>query len=489
MRKLPTWSIVMSLFAAVLHAHACTSSTPSANQADASAPHRSSGGEPPEDTTATAPAVDFRRQFVVAAQVIRPAVVSINSSAKLQAGAGGSPFEGTPFEHFFERPFQGAPQLRRGVGSGTILDTAGHILTNHHVIADAIEVTVVLANDRKLEAKVIGSDPKTDIAVIKIDPGDAELQAAKLGDSETLEVGDWVIACGSPFGLTQTVSAGIVSALGRGHVGITEYEDFIQTDAAINPGNSGGPLVDLSGRVVGINTAIASASGGNAGVGFAIPIELAAQVKQQLIEHGKVVRGYVGVLISDVREGMAESFGFERAGGALVQDVEPDGPGAKAGLKPGDIIFERDGKGVVDSSDFRNGVAASKPGTTMELQVWREKKAIRVTVKLGEMPGSGGTTSTGKPADHARWGLALSDLPSEPRRKGGQQKGALIGRVAPGSPADDAGVQVGDVLVSVGGAEVEDAAAALPLLRAAKSPVRIRVVRDGRGLFLMMSAD
>jgi serine protease Do len=422
---------------------------------------------------------------VVAAQAIRPAVVSINSSAKVQAGTGRSPFEGTPFEHFFEGPFQGAPQLRRGVGSGTILDSAGHILTNHHVIADADEVMVVLANDRKLKAEVIGSDPKTDIAVVKVHPGEVELQAAVLGDSDALEVGDWVIACGSPFGLTQTVSAGIVSALGRGHMGITEYEDFIQTDAAINPGNSGGPLVDLSGRVVGINTAIASATGSNAGVGFAIPIELASQVKQQLIEHGKVVRGYIGVFISDVREGMAESFGFERAGGALVQDVEAGGPGDKAGLRPGDIVFERDGQAVLDSSAFRNGIAGSKPGTSTRLQVWRDKNAIAITVTLGEMPGSERPVGTAQ-GDQARWGLALGDLPVELRR-GGQQKGALIGRIEPGSPADEAGLKAGDVLVSVSGADIDDAAAAQRLLREAKSPVRVRVVRDGRGLFLMMS--
>jgi serine protease Do len=209
-------------------------------------------------------------------------------------------------------------------------------------------------------------------------------------------------------------------------------------------------------------------------------------VMKQLIEHGKVVRAYIGVLISDVREGMAESFGFERAGGALVHDVEPGGPGAQAGLEPGDIIFERDGEPVVGSSAFRNGIAGSRPGTSTQLQVWRDGKALRVIVTLGEMPGSDSIGGKAQ-SEQMRWGVALGELPSTLRRAG-REKGALIGRVEPGSPADDAGLKAGDVLVSVGGADVDDAAAAHRLLRAAKSPVRVRVERDGRGLFLMMSA-
>jgi serine protease Do len=284
------------------------------------------------------------------------------------------------------------------------------------------------------------------------------------------------------------VSAGIISAVGRGNVGIAEYEDFLQTDAAINPGNSGGPLVDLSGRVVGINTAIASASGSNSGVGFAIPIDMAAQVMGQLVDTGKVVRGYIGLYISDIRDGLAESFGYERAGGALVQDVSPDGPGAKAGLQPGDIVFERDGEPITSATDFRNGIAATKPGTSTRLSVWRDKKEIETQAVLGEMPAGASAGLAGdSPGDAARWGLQLSDLPAQLRRDG-EPGGSLVQGVLPGSPADDAGLKPGDILVSVAGKAVKNARDAQRQLLAAKSSVRVRVMREGRGMFAVLSA-
>jgi serine protease Do len=479
-------SLLVLMFGAVSCAGRTHDSTPAA---DAALRANSDLGASASETTNAAPAVDFRHQFVAAAKAIRPAVVSINSTATLEGRPDLAPFEGTPFEFFFRGiPHQG-PRLRRGVGSGIVVDNQGHILTNNHVIADADTVEVVLSDNRELKAKVIGTDPKTDLAVIKVDPSaiEGKLRAAQLGDSDALQVGEWVLGCGSPFGLRQTVSAGIVSAVGRGNVGIAEYEDFIQTDAAINPGNSGGPLVDLSGRVVGVNTAIASASGGNAGVGFAIPINMAAQIMRQLLETGKVVRAYIGLLIADVTEDLAESFEYPKAGGVLVQDVTKEGPGARAGLEPGDIIIERDGEPVVNSADFRNGIAASAPNTKTALKIWRRGKEISKEVTLGEMPQSAQSGADEDEDPEVRWGLRLSDIPAEVRRRTAQA-GALVNLVEPLSAAAEAGVQPGDILVEVGGEEVGSAADAARLLREAKSPVRIRIVRDGQGLYLMMSA-
>jgi serine protease Do len=439
------------------------------------------------ESTGTAPNVQFRHQVIAAASAIRPAVVSINSSETVEPRGDMSPFEGTPFEHFFRgMPHGNRPLIRRGVGSGTIIDSAGHILTNNHVIADADQVKVVFADNHEVVAKVVGSDPKTDVAVVKVEPGDMKLQAAVLGNSEALQVGEWVLACGSPFGLKQTVSAGIVSAVGRDSVGITEYEDFIQTDAAINPGNSGGPLVDLEGRVIGVNTAIASGNGGSVGVGFAIPIKVAAQVMRQLLEHGKVVRGYIGLYIADVTDKLASSFEYKGAGGALVQDVSPDGPGAQAGLEPGDIVISSAGEPVRNAAALRNEIAASAPGTEIELKLWRDGKEITKKVKLGELPASGQAAggAAGKRAE-PRWGLQLSDVPITMKDKA--DRGALVTAVQPGSPADDADMRQGDVIVDVQGDQVATASQAQKLLQSAKSPVRIRVLRDGRGLFLVLT--
>jgi serine protease Do len=472
----------------------CRHESTAPGPADASTPKSSEPVARSADSTGTAAPIDFRHQFVAAAKAIAPAVVSIMSTS-VQSSRGASPFEGSPFEFFFHgAPQNQAPSLRRGVGSGTILDPEGHILTNNHVIEGADRVRVVLADNHEFDAKVVGADPKTDVAVVSITPGNTKLQAAVLGDSDALEVGDWVLACGSPFGLKQTVSAGIVSALGRGNVGISEYEDFIQTDAAINPGNSGGPLVDLSGRVIGMNTAIASGGGGgNVGVGFAIPIKMASQIMKQLLEHGKVTRGYVGLYIGDVTDKLADSFGYHGVGGALVQDVTPGGPGARGGIKPGDIIAELDGHPLTNSAHFRNQIAALGPGTKCQLKLWRDGKDVSVRVELGELPAGGKAGVRGandEQAGETHWGLALSDVSRSGQESGNEMpaQGALVRGVEPGSAADDAGLQVGDVIVELDGKSVSNAQDAQLLLRASKGPRRLRVVREGRGLYLMLIA-
>jgi serine protease Do len=435
---------------------------------------------------------DFRRQFVDVAKAVRPSVVSITSTSTVEMS---SPFEGSPFEFFFrDMPKPGGKHKRQGMGSGVIVDPRGYILTNNHVVGEADELKVVLQDERELTAEIVGTDPKTDIAVIKVklEGKDAQkgLKAASLGNSDSLEVGEWVMAVGSPFGLAQTVSAGIVSAVGRGRVGITDYEDFIQTDAAINPGNSGGPLVNLEGRVIGINTAIASRSGGNQGVGFAIPINMAKAVMNQLIDHGEVVRGYLGVFIADVSRELGKSFGYEGEGGVLVQDVSAGSPGEKAGLKPGDIILERDGKAVSDVSTFRNGIAQSKPGSSVKLTIFREGKKLSVTAKLETLP-SDGVAKKGKDgAAPSGRGLALSDVTPElkARFQLGDARGAVVVRVQEGSAAADAGLQPGDLLVAVGTSTVGNAADASRLIGQAKpnAPLRLRVLREGRGLFLIL---
>jgi serine protease Do len=459
------------------------------------APPATPATTPNAQTTATAPASDFRHQFVLAAKAISPAVVAITSTSVAKPSRRGGE-SSSPFDFFFrgERSPERSDQVRQGIGSGVIIDTQGNVLTNNHVVEGADQVKVMLYGNQEITAKVVGTDPKSDLAVVKIDPGKVKLTAAVFGDSDKLEVGDWVIACGSPFGLRQTVSAGIVSAVGRGNVGITEYEDFIQTDAAINPGNSGGPLVDLEGRVVGINTAIASQSGGNNGIGFAIPISMARFVLEQLVKTGKVVRGYVGLMIGDVSEDLAESFEYRGSGGALVQDVTQNGPGDRAGLKPGDIIIERDTRPIANAGAFRNGIADTAPGKAVKLTIWRDAKKLDVPVTLGELPVSEQVASkrvgaAPPPAkEPARWGLGLTDVTPDlaQRLQLGAARGVLVQQVQNGSPAEEAGLTPGDLIVSIGEHEVKKASEARDILTKSDGPLRLRVMREGHGFFMVL---
>ena len=415
---------------------------------------------------------DLSLAFQEVTKAVKPSVVNIRSITKMagtsyyQVQPTPSPFGDRFGEDFFERFFgprsprerRGEEFVQRGVGTGVIVSADGYILTNNHVVRNADKLTVTLSDNREFDAEVIGADDKTDLAVVKIDA--SGLLPAELGDSDDINVGEWVLAMGNPFGLSQTVTAGIISAKGRANVGIADYEDFIQTDAAINPGNSGGPLVNLDGQVIGINTAIATENGGYQGVGFAIPANMARQIRDDIIKHGRVVRGWLGVVIQDLNEDLAKSFGFDSTDGVLVGDVPAGGPAAKAGLEPGDIIVKIDGKPVVNMNKLRNMVAAVAPGTEVKVDVFREGEHKTFTVKIGELDSAAlaGFTSGGSAGDLDDLGLGLQTLSPEAATQLGieGEKGVLVTSVTPGSVAERAGLHARDVIVGVGTQRVHD---------------------------------
>lgn len=332
-----------------------------------------------------APVIDTDRpdSFAKAAEIAMPAVVNIFTSKEISEPA--HPFMNDPaFRRFFGEQFENRPRRRSSLGSGVIVSANGYILTNHHVVEAADEVEVALEDGRKAKATLIGSDPETDLAVLKVNLKD--LPVITLGQSQQVRVGDVVLAVGNPFGVGQSVTMGIVSALSRSRVGINTFEDFIQTDAAVNPGNSGGALTDTSGNLIGINTAIYSRSGGSLGIGFAIPVHSAKQIMEQIIQSGSVVRGWLGVSMQDLTEDLAESFGLDNLTGSLIASVLKDGPADKAGIKPGDIIIAVEGKPVKSTSELLKAVAALEPGTTVAIMVIRGKQEKSVQVKVGVRP-------------------------------------------------------------------------------------------------------
>ena len=415
-----------------------------------------------------------------------PGVVSIYTTKTVTLTPSRSPFGGESFPFFFDMP-RGQPREleQQGLGSGFVIDTEGHILTNNHVVEGAEQIRVKLADDRELDAELIGTDPPTDLALLKVEA--ENLNPLEFGDSDVLEVGDWVLAIGNPFGLPRTVSAGIVSAKGRANVGIVDYEDFIQTDAAVNPGNSGGPLVDLEGRVIGINTAIASRSGGNNGIAFAIPVNMAKSVVEQLRSDGKVVRGHLGIMISELSRELADSFEFDGEQGILVQDVVDGGAADEAGIRSGDIITKLDGALVTSVPAFRGEIARKRPGSSVRLELWNDGKHRTVTAELGELSGAKSNTPEGA---SPKLGLRLEDPTPELRRRLGLDdvRGPVVTAVDPASPAATAGIRVGDVLEQVGNREVDSAAEAEKLMRGAQrnGGVRLRVVRNGQGRFVFI---
>ena len=418
-----------------------------------------------------------------------PAVVSITVSmteySPAVRGHLEAPFFGPGFGPF---PNEGAPRRRQGSGSGVIVSEEGYIVTNHHVIEGADEIKVHLADRRSFDAELIGADAKTDIAVLKVTASD--LPVLPLGNSDDVEIGDIVLAIGNPFGIGQTVTMGIVGATGRGDLGIKHYEDFIQTDAAINPGNSGGALINVRGELVGINTAILSrGSGGNQGVGFAVPVNLAHHVLTQLVDRGRVVRGFLGVGIQDLNPKMAQAFDLPDARGALVRSVQPDSPAADAGLEQGDVIIGIDGEKFDDTRELRLGIAAEQPGTTLRLAVIRDGGERTIPVQLGEFPEEnrgpersfdGGSSSMGLTVDELTPAVARQlDLPKE-------TQGVVVVNVKPGSPAAEKGLRRGDVISEVARRPVLGVADFHRALRESNDSVLLLIQRGDDPFFVLL---
>lgn len=461
--SLPRWFVCISLLFFVIVVSAGTATFLTANDRHASS------AEPAKviDTESLRHANDLSTAFRNAAEAIRPAVVSITSEKQFKTGSQSwqpllpdqfRRFFGDEFGRFFEMPSPGTKSIQQGYGSGVIVTRDGYVLTNNHVVANADRVTVKTTDGTEYQAKVIGTDPKTDVAVVKIDGGD--LPMAKLADSEEARVGDWVLAVGGPFGLDNTVTAGIISATGRDAVGITDYENFLQTDAAINPGNSGGPLVNLHGEVVGINTAIASRSGANAGIGFAIPSNLAKMVMDDLIPDGKIERGFLGAAIQDLTKELAKSFNYDGREGVLISDVSKGGPAEKAGLKSGDIILHYNGRSMNHARKLRNMVAATHPDTTVNIEIFRDGKRQTIPVKIGLLDDKIALNADQSQSTASDIGLTVQTLTPELARQLGyneNQKGVVISEVASGGWAARAGLEPQQVIVSINDREITDA--------------------------------
>jgi len=386
-----------------------------------------------------------------------PAVVNISSKKVVKTNVAISPFFSDPFfrqffgDEFLRRFNVPRERVERSLGSGVIVSRDGYILTNNHLVGKAEEVQVVLPDGREFDAKIVGTDPRSDVAVVKIDGED--LPTIPLGDSGELRLGEIVLAIGYPFGIGQTVTMGIVSALGRSNLNIVDYEDFIQTDAAINPGNSGGALINTRGELVGINTAILSRSGGYQGIGFAIPINMAQSIMESIIKYGKVIRGWLGVVIQDVTPQMADMFGLKKAQGVIISDVQEDSPAAKGGIKRGDVVLSYNGRHVKNMTEFRQMVSSTKPGTKVDIVVLRDGKEKKLKVKIGEMPA----------------------------------RGVVITAVSPDSRAADAGLREGDVIIEVNRVRVKDMDDFRSVVKRVKgNKVLLLVYRNGSHFYILL---
>jgi serine protease Do len=436
-----------------------------------------------------------RTGFAPIVKEVLPNVVNISSSKvvrtpnQMPEGMQTDPF----FQQFFGQGFGNRPEIpkdrrEQSLGSGVIVSPEGYVLTNNHVVDGATDVKVTLSDKRELKAQVVGTDPKTDVAVLKLEG--SKFPAITLGDSSKVQVGDYALAIGDPFGVGQTVTMGIVSAKGRGNLGIEDYEDFIQTDAPINPGNSGGALVNDRGQLVGINTAILShGSGGNEGIGFAIPINLARDVMGQILDHGKVTRGYLGVVVQPITPAMAKALGQTELKGALVGDVSPRGPAQLSGVERGDVILEINGKVVNDSNELRNTVAMMQPGEAVQLKISRNGSTREISVKLGELPVSKQEAQNqpeGASKD-ALEGVSVESLNAETAKQlelPESTKGVVVTGIDPSSPKAESGLRKGDVIQEVNHQRVHNVAEFEQAMHKSGNSALLLVNRGGTTLFI-----
>ena len=420
---------------------------------------------------------------------VTPAVVSIDVSGTQKASSGLQGFEGN--EELFERFFGGRlPQQqereKRGIGSGVIVDASkGLIITNHHVVDGADEITVTLEDKRELEAELVGSDPKTDIAVIKIPA--RSLRALKFAKTSDVKVGDYVIAVGNPFGLSHSVTSGIVSALGRDRGAGDNYQDFIQTDASINPGNSGGALVNSKGELIGINAAIVTRSGGNNGIGFAVPVRIVQGVMRQLVSYGEVRRGRIGVLIGDITPAHKEGLNLPTLDGALVNDVVDDSPADKAGLKSGDVIVAFNGEDILDASDIRNSVGLVEPGERADITYLRDGKRRSTRIEVAEFDDERDVLDDSAadeiPALESFSGASITDIPEDTELRGGT-KGVMVSSIERGSKAARAGLRKDDVIREVNRQKIGNLSDFEDAIDGKEGPFALSVERDGRNTFI-----
>ncbi|MCX7952639.1 MAG: Do family serine endopeptidase [Deltaproteobacteria bacterium] len=407
--------------------------------------------------------VQMSERFQSIAKEVTDSIVSIQAFVKNQRPNLNDPFF-DQFRRFFgDDFFENFPMpgdnVEPALGTGVIISEDGHVVTNDHVAGRAEKIRVTFSDGKEEFAELVGSDSRTDIAVLKVKRKD--LRPAKLGDSDALSVGEWVLAIGNPFGLTNTVTAGIVSAKGRSLLGGNQYEDFIQTDAAINPGNSGGPLVNLKGEVVGINTAIFSRSGGYMGIGFAIPSNMVRNVVDQILKKGKVVRGWLGVSIQKLTPELSESFGYNSTRGVLVGQVQPNSPASKAGLETGDIIAYVDDIEITDTNQLRNLIASKQPGSSVNVRIFRKGKFKNFKVTLGELPETeqvAGSKRERSEGVFEKLGLALQNLTPEAARQLGtsRRSGVVVVRVRPGSMAQLSGFAPQDIIIEANGSEINN---------------------------------
>jgi serine protease Do len=453
---------------------------------------------PPPTAAQVADARTLSRTFAQVAAQLSPSVVRISITKTMKIhGRRMNPFQGTPFDRFFGGPDeedengQAEGPKQRGTGSGVVIDKKGYILTNNHVVEDADEVKVSFVDGKTVNGKVIGTDPKSDLAVVKVD--NVDVQAARLGDSEKVAVGEWVIAIGNPFGLDHTVTVGVLSAKNRSGFDSGHYEDFLQTDASINPGNSGGPLVDLDGEVIGINTMIA---GIGTGIGFAVPSSMAKPISDQLIKNGRVRRPYLGVMMQDITPELRKSLGQGAPEkGALVGQVQPGSPAEKAGIKPRDVITEIDKTPVTGSKSVQRTVLGKSIGQKVNVNVWRDGKSQVLGTTLAELPGEERQAmrpNEGEGASpKAKLGLGLRSLTPELTERLGvprDQKGAVVTSVRDGSPAQEAGVQTGDIILEIDRKPVSTADDAVKVLQQDPSGGHLlRIRRRDGALFIVVN--